>query len=203
MRLHLGTLRERFGALACAALVVVGASLLVAGCGDDDDEQVAEALGGGEEDADQLQTFFEELQEFPDRQIELVTAFRSQDVPGARAAVDQQLSMLERGDEIAAEFETAEIQTVLQDYLAALRNAVEAADAFVVYFESGDAQTDRAAGERLLADLERTQTAAEQEESRFVQRLIDNLPDEADEQLREGVQDFTERFREAQRSGNP
>jgi hypothetical protein len=192
----------RMGTLAWVALAVIAGSLLIAGCGDDDggEEQVAEALGGGEEDADSLGTFFEDLDPFPDLQIQLVAAFRSEDVAGAREIVDEQLRLLDRGDEIVAEFESDELRDVVGDYLSGLRDSVEASDRFVAYFQSpgpGDPTAERA----LLADLERAGTKAEAAERQFVERLRDNLPDEADEQIEEGLQDFSERFREAQRSG--
>src|SRR5687768_12958756 len=122
-------MRGRSGVLIFAVLVACGAALVVVGCGgDDDEEQVAEALGGGEEDVDTLETFFDELQSFPDRQIELVAAFRSEDVPAARAAVDEQQALIDEGEEIAADFESAELAEVIEEYLTGLGGAVAEAD---------------------------------------------------------------------------
>lgn len=195
-------MRKRLGTLACAPLILFGAAL-VAGCGQDEgDEQVAEALGGDEEDVDALNTFFEDLQSFPDNQIELVAAFRTEDVPGASEIVDEQLQLLDRGEEISLEFESDELRHVVQDYLSGLRGSVEAADRFVAAFE-GTAPTDPGTQQQLLADLERTGREAEAAEREFVDRLRENLPDDADEQIDEELRDFTERFREAQRGEAP
>src|SRR5688572_25763391 len=131
-------MRGRLRVLLFAVLVVFGPALVAAGCGGDDDEdQVAEPLGGGEEGVDTLETFFDELQSFPNRQIELVAAFRSEDVPAARVAVDEQQALIDEGEESAADFESAELAEVIDDYLAGLGGAVAEADEFVAYFEGG------------------------------------------------------------------
>ena len=194
----------RLGKLAWLALALVAAALLVAGCGseDDGDEQVAEALGGGEEDADSLQTFFDELQSFPDKQIELVTAFRTEDLAGAREIVDEQLRLLDRGEEIAAEFESSELRDTVEAYVTGLRGAVEASDRFVAAFE-GTPPSNPGAQQQLLADLERSGNEAEAAEREFVAKLQEHLPDDADEQIEAELQEFSERFREAQRGEGP
>jgi hypothetical protein len=135
-------------------------------------------LGGeGARDRMRLRAWIEEVGDFNPTYARILESFHSANLGRARAEVDQLIAAVKRAQERLPQFDSADLQTITQDYAAALLELARSADRVLSLDESAeDADgVDRPAADQALADFRQRGLEARAAGHELLARLTANL----------------------------
>lgn len=132
-------------------------------------------LGGeGARDRARLRAWLQEIGDFNPTYARILEAFQAANVPRARAEIDQLIASVTRARERLPQFDSADLQTVTEDYAGALLALARAADRVLSFDERGG-DIDRSAADVALAEFRQRGLEARAAGHELVSRLTANL----------------------------
>lgn len=135
-------------------------------------------LGGeGARDRARLRAWLVEVGDFNSTYARILEAFQSANVGRARAEVDQLIASVKRAQERLPRFDSADLQTITQDYASALLGLARAAD-HVLSLDEGAEEgggVDRSQADDALADFRRRGLEARAAGHELLARLTADL----------------------------
>jgi len=146
--------------------------------------------GAGARDRARLRAWLEQVGEFTPTYARLLEAFTAANVDGARAEVDQLIAAVSAAQGRMPAFDSADLQTVTQDYCSALLALARSADGVLRLDEDAGREgtlVDRSDADEALAEFRRRGIEARAASQELLRRLTADLSAGQREQVDELV----------------
>ncbi len=174
--------------------LVVLAVVAFAGCGSDSesglDKTFGEVSGGDEEIVNDVAA---EVRKFSTNYTDLIASFNSEDVGGARTAVDAMEDHIGKASAAAEDVKNGDLRNTYDDYLGTMERVTTVAEKVVVYLEDpGQAKPKLEA--RLATEFQGAVKEAETADKEFLDRLAENASPEERERLEKQYRDAQQKF---------
>jgi len=146
--------------------------------------------GAGARDRARLRAWLEQVGEFTPTYARLLEAFTAANVDGARAEVDQLIAAVSAAQGRMPAFDSADLQTVTQDYCSALLALARSADGVLRLDEDAGREgtlVDRSDADETLAEFRRRGIEARAASQELLRRLTADLSAGQREQVDELV----------------
>ncbi len=140
--------------------------------------------GAGARDRALLREWLQKIGDFNPTYARILEAFQSANVGGARAEVDQLIASVTNAQEHLPQFSNPDLQTVTQDYAAALLGLARSADRVLSFDEGSDDEVvDRSEADEALADFRQRGLEARAAGHELLTRLTENLSEAQRQQV--------------------
>jgi hypothetical protein len=174
-------------------LVVV---LALVGCGSEGESSVDKTFGGVSGSDEQLiQDVAAEVRKFSTNYTDLIASFNSEDVGGARTAVEAMDDHITKAADTAAKAENENLRKTYDDYLGTMEEVTTVAERVVTYLED-PGKAKPAAENKLVKEFQTAVKAAEKADREFLDRLAENASPEEREALEKQYRDAQRQFEE-------
>jgi len=175
--------------------VVTIAFLGAAGCGSSNDAPASKAFGGlSDDDLTHLQGWSAGFRDIVEQNIAVAGAFTDENIPKSRRAVDKFADMVRDAQDEIIEFDSAELQDALSDYMIPYEDLANAYERWVSYFsEPGPA--DPATENDILSDMQRAVRDSRQADRVLLRRLTGVLDDQQRDEFLKEIRQYSDEMK--------
>ena len=169
---------------ALPALLALLAGLLLTGCGNG--ASTAEKTFDGplsEQDLAAFTDVSEAISTFAGHWTDFAAATSSEDVSGARAAVDGMSDALDDADNAVLEAENTDLSDTLSDYLTTMAKLSSVSDRLIAYYED-DSYVDASVENGLITEFEDAALAARRADRSLMNRILEHASPEQQTEIR-------------------
>jgi hypothetical protein len=183
--------------LLLALVLSTAVALGLLACGEESNKDRAGSAIGAETraDLDRVERFFKVGAPFAEHNADFSRSLQEEDTAGARSALDEMTSTLERMEDRLISFESEKLSGTLERYVDKLRDTTDAYERLMTYLED-EGPADSTLEDQLFDDVQRAVRAAQAEDRRLVRRLAAALPADERDEFRQRYQRRIDELRE-------